>query len=124
MATPDPHLPDCRLLEYTPSARITPLQACAHNFFDELREASTRLPNGNDLPPLFNFTESELKIQPSLNAQLIPSHVAQSGGGAAGSGGEDVGAGSGGSEAGQAGTGKGESMNEGSPSAAAAASSS
>ena len=27
-----------RLLEYTPSARITPLQACAHTFFDELRE--------------------------------------------------------------------------------------
>ena len=26
------------MLEYTPSARITPLQACAHTFFDELRE--------------------------------------------------------------------------------------
>ena len=65
-----------RLLEYTPSARITPLQvgmsilttrnmflteyfvqACAHTFFDELREAGTKLPNGRDLPVLFNFTE-------------------------------------------------------------------
>lgn len=46
-----------RLLEYTPSARITPLQACAHPFFDELREGNLRLPNGRDLPPLFNFTE-------------------------------------------------------------------
>ena len=27
-----------RLLKYTPSARIRPLQACAHTFFDELRE--------------------------------------------------------------------------------------
>jgi len=46
-----------RLLEYTPSSRITPLEACAHNFFDELRDPNTRLPNGRDLPPLFNFTE-------------------------------------------------------------------
>ncbi|GAB6028410.1 Glycogen synthase kinase-3 beta [Chamberlinius hualienensis] len=47
-----------RLLEYTPSSRISPLQACAHPFFDELREANTRLPNGRELPPLFNYTES------------------------------------------------------------------
>lgn len=46
-----------RLLEYTPSARITPLQACAHPFFDELRNVNQRLPNGRELPPLFNFTE-------------------------------------------------------------------
>ena len=65
-----------RLLEYTPSARITPLQACAHTYFDELREQNTKLPNGRDLPPLFNFTEDELRIQPTLNAQLIPSHMA------------------------------------------------
>jgi len=65
-----------RLLEYTPSARITPLQACAHTFFDELREPGTKLPNGREMPPLFNFTESELKIQPTLNSQLIPAHMA------------------------------------------------
>merc|ERR1711974_100347 len=65
-----------RLLEYTPSARITPLQACAHTYFDELREPGTKLPSGRDLPPLFNFTEAELKIQPTLNSQLIPSHLA------------------------------------------------
>ena len=68
-----------RLLEYTPSARITPLQACAHTFFDELREAGTKLqPHGKDLPPLFNFTEAELKIQPALNAQLVPAHATSS----------------------------------------------
>ena len=64
-----------RLLEYTPSARITPLQACAHTFFDELREPNARLPNNRDLPPLFNFTENELKINPQLNGQLIPAHL-------------------------------------------------
>lgn len=46
-----------RLLEYTPSLRITPLQACAHPFFNELRDPSARLPNHQELPPLFNFTE-------------------------------------------------------------------
>jgi len=66
-----------RLLEYTPSARITPLQACAHTYFDELREQGTKLPNGRDLPPLFNFTDAELKIQPTLNSQLIPAHLVQ-----------------------------------------------
>ncbi|XP_018571539.1 glycogen synthase kinase-3 beta isoform X7 [Anoplophora glabripennis] len=64
-----------RLLEYTPSSRISPLQACAHPFFNELREPNTRLPNGNELPPLFNFTEHELSIQPSLNSVLLPRGV-------------------------------------------------
>lgn len=61
-----------RLLEYTPSSRISPLQACAHSFFNELREPNTRLPNGSELPPLFNFTEHELNIQPALNFVLLP----------------------------------------------------
>ncbi|XP_041981479.1 glycogen synthase kinase-3 beta-like isoform X2 [Aricia agestis] len=61
-----------RLLEYTPGARLSPLQACAHGFFDELREPGARLPNGRPLPPLFNFTEYELGIQPALNDFLKP----------------------------------------------------
>lgn len=83
-----------RLLEYTPGARITPLQACSHPFFNELREGNKVLPNGRDFPPLFNFTEQgktqrqlimieaeanafispfiELAIQPTLNASLQP----------------------------------------------------
>ncbi|XP_053200585.1 glycogen synthase kinase-3 beta-like isoform X2 [Panonychus citri] len=70
-----------KLLEYTPSQRITPLQACAHHFFDEIRgpnfEPQTK---SGELPPLFNFTEHELKIQPALNTKLIPPHVRGSGG--------------------------------------------
>ncbi|KAG7197366.1 hypothetical protein KM043_018473 [Ampulex compressa] len=65
-----------RLLEYTPSLRMSPLQACSHAFFNELREEGTRLPNGRELPPLFNFTEHELRIHPSLNPFLIPKHIA------------------------------------------------
>jgi len=75
-----------RLLEYTPSARISPLQACAHSFFDELRESGTKLPSGRDLPQLFNFTEQELRIQPSLNSQLIPPHMGGEAGEAAAAG--------------------------------------
>lgn len=33
------------------------LEACAHPFFDELREPNSRLPNGHPLPPLFNFKQ-------------------------------------------------------------------
>lgn len=46
----------CRLLDYTPATRLTPLEACAHAFFDELRDPETRLPNG-PLPSLFNFSQ-------------------------------------------------------------------
>lgn len=71
-----------RLLEYTPGARLSPLQACSHSFFDELREPAARLPNGRQLPPLFNFTEYELSIQPSLNDFLKPKAEAREAAGA------------------------------------------
>jgi serine/threonine protein kinase len=64
----------CRLLDYTPATRLTPLEACAHAFFDELRDPDTRLPNG-PLPPLFNFSQLELNINPTLNSRLIPAHM-------------------------------------------------
>ncbi|VDO58322.1 unnamed protein product [Haemonchus placei] len=40
------------IIEYTPSARPTPQQACLHAFFDELRMPETKLPSGRPLPPL------------------------------------------------------------------------
>ncbi|KAH0467379.1 hypothetical protein IEQ34_004617 [Dendrobium chrysotoxum] len=46
-----------RLLQYSPSLRCTALEACAHSFFDELREPNARLPNGRPFPPLFNFKQ-------------------------------------------------------------------
>lgn len=44
-----------QLLDYTPSKRLRPLEACLHSFFDELRNPDTRLPNDQPLPPLYNF---------------------------------------------------------------------
>jgi hypothetical protein len=38
------------------------LEACAHPFFDDLRDANACLPNGRALPPLFNFTAQGKKI--------------------------------------------------------------
>lgn len=64
------------LLEYTPSNRLTPLGACAHPFFDELRSSCTKpLPNGRELPPLFNFSDEELRKEPHLAARLIPGQI-------------------------------------------------
>ncbi|XP_038657835.1 glycogen synthase kinase-3 beta isoform X1 [Scyliorhinus canicula] len=64
-----------RLLEYTPTARLTPLEACAHTFFDELRDPNVKLPNGREKPLLFNFTTQELSSNPTLASILIPPHI-------------------------------------------------
>ena len=62
-------------LRYKPQERTPPLESLAHPFFDELREPGLKLPNGRPLPPLFNFTEKELKLieQKGLTKKLIPS---------------------------------------------------
>ena len=49
-----------RLLEYSPEGRISPLESCAHAFFDELRLSDTKLSGGRSLPPLFNFNDKGL----------------------------------------------------------------
>ncbi|XP_018676230.2 shaggy-related protein kinase alpha isoform X1 [Musa acuminata AAA Group] len=52
------------------------LEALIHPFFDELRDPTTRLPNGRFLPPLFNFKPYELKGVPSeIVTKLIPEHA-------------------------------------------------
>ena len=52
-----------RLLEYTPTQRLSAIEAVVHPFFDELRDPATKLPDSRhpnapvkELPPLFNFT--------------------------------------------------------------------
>ncbi|KAK4483450.1 hypothetical protein RD792_010637 [Penstemon davidsonii] len=64
-----------RLLQYSPTLRYTALEACAHPFFDDLREPNACLPNGRALPPLFNFTNEEIAdASPELLKRLIPEH--------------------------------------------------
>ena len=62
-------------LAYAPERRIKPLEGCAHPFFDELRDERTRLPNGNLLPPLFDFTSHELASSPDLLAKVTSLHL-------------------------------------------------
>ena len=77
-----------KTLAYNPEKRIKPLEGCAHEFFNELREERTRLPpsqialgsppSKNEdllLPPLFNFTQHELDSSPELLEKLIPPHA-------------------------------------------------
>lgn len=52
-----------RLLEYTPTQRLSAIDAMVHPFFDELRDQGTRLPDSRhtngaskDLPNLFDFS--------------------------------------------------------------------
>mmetsp|Transcript_10585 Transcript_10585/g.24126 ORF Transcript_10585/g.24126 Transcript_10585/m.24126 type:complete len:358 (+) Transcript_10585:135-1208(+) len=61
-----------KVLRYSPEKRLTPLEACAHPFFDELRDPSCRLPNGKPLPPLFNFTPEEYRAAGELMRRLLP----------------------------------------------------
>ncbi|KAN0061928.1 glycogen synthase kinase 3 [Thecaphora frezii] len=64
-----------RLLEYTPSARLTAVEALCHPFFDELRTGDVRMPNGREVPALFNWTKEELSVRPDLIPRLVPQHA-------------------------------------------------
>jgi glycogen synthase kinase 3 beta len=71
-----------RLLEYTPTQRLSAIEAMCHPFFDELRDSNTKFPDSRhangplkDLPELFNFTRHELSIAPELNERLVPQHA-------------------------------------------------
>ncbi|KAF9892186.1 regulator of ime2 [Aspergillus nanangensis] len=70
------------LLEYTPTQRLSAIEAMCHPFFDELRDPNTRLPdsrhpNGQprELPILFDFSRHELSIAPAMNSRLVPAHI-------------------------------------------------
>ncbi|KAJ2300374.1 glycogen synthase kinase 3, partial [Coemansia sp. RSA 2706] len=67
-----------KLLDYTPTKRLSSIQAMAHPFFDELRDPNTRLSSDREIPELFDFTVDELSVDPSLIPALVPPHrVAQ-----------------------------------------------
>jgi glycogen synthase kinase 3 beta len=52
-----------KLLEYTPGARLSAVEAMIHPFFDELRVEGARMPNGKEFPPLMDFSrEGELSL--------------------------------------------------------------
>jgi len=66
------------LLVYNPKDRPHPLEALEDQYFDELRNQNTRLPNGEQIPStLFEFTQEEIDYarnygRPDLVDGLIP----------------------------------------------------
>ncbi|OIV98742.1 hypothetical protein TanjilG_24913 [Lupinus angustifolius] len=62
-----------RMLQYSPNLRCTALEACAHPFFDNLRDPKVFLPNGRAMPPLFDFTAQGAPDE--LRRRLIPEHA-------------------------------------------------
>lgn len=64
-----------KMLQYSPTTRIGPMEALAHHYFDELRQPSARLPNDKPLPPLFNFTEHEFRTAGKYAEQILPPKI-------------------------------------------------
>jgi glycogen synthase kinase 3 beta len=50
------------MLQYHPQQRITAIEALCHPFFDPIRDPNTRLPDGQPLPPVLNFSRQGKKI--------------------------------------------------------------
>ncbi|KAJ8110551.1 hypothetical protein OPT61_g6633 [Boeremia exigua] len=85
----DPHAIDLisKLLEYTPTQRLSAIDAMVHPFFDELRDPNTRLPDSRhpngavrDLPNLYNFNHHGRTLdrnspQPAACSSPHPSHA-------------------------------------------------
>ncbi|KAI9497680.1 kinase-like domain-containing protein [Zychaea mexicana] len=61
-----------QMLQYHPQHRVSAIEALCHPFFDPLRDPTARLPNGEPLPPLFDFSKHELSIRPDLIHRLVP----------------------------------------------------
>ena len=62
-----------KILVYNPDRRLKPLEALLHPFFDELRDKNMKLPNGNPLPDLFDFSQEEISsTSPDIMEQLVP----------------------------------------------------
>ena len=54
------------------------MTVCAHEYFDELRDEATTLPDGSPLPPLFDFSEDELEsLSEELKQKLVPPHASR-----------------------------------------------
>ena len=62
-----------KMLIFSPEKRTKPIFLLGHPFFDELRDKNTKLENGKNLPDLFNFNKTEMKIAPKfIKEKLIP----------------------------------------------------
>lgn len=72
------------LLEYTPTQRLSAIEAMCHPFFDELRDPNTRLPDSRhhnnpskDLPNLFDFSRHGKSIRPICSGPRMLTIISQ-----------------------------------------------
>jgi glycogen synthase kinase 3 beta len=63
------------LLDYTPTSRLTAVEAMAHTYFDDLRDPNATYTETQPLPELFNFSQQELMVQPEVNHRLVPERI-------------------------------------------------
>jgi len=62
-----------KLLVYTPTQRLRPIEALTHPFFDELRNATLYSSPYNRIPNLFDFFEEEIELSSvQIIEQLVP----------------------------------------------------
>eukprot|EP00825_Cyclidium_porcatum_P018844 TRINITY_DN2144_c0_g1_i2.p1 TRINITY_DN2144_c0_g1~~TRINITY_DN2144_c0_g1_i2.p1 ORF type:complete len:154 (+),score=28.91 TRINITY_DN2144_c0_g1_i2:427-888(+) len=63
-----------KILVYSPIERLSPIQALAHPYFDELRDEKKMkvLSAQMKIPNLFDFSNLELSMQSELSNKLIP----------------------------------------------------
>lgn len=64
-----------KMLQYSPTKRISPFDGLAHPYFDELRQSTCKLANGKPLPPLFDFCEHEYRQAGPLARDILPRDV-------------------------------------------------
>lgn len=67
-----------KTLCYEPENRLTALQCCADPFFDDIRDPDAKLPNGNPLPLLFNFTPDGMASCTCLCFSICISNIMES----------------------------------------------
>lgn len=63
-----------RMLTYNPVKRIKAIECLAHPYFNSLSDVTMKMPDGRDMPPLFNFTQDELYSNPDFFTQLMQQH--------------------------------------------------
>lgn len=64
-----------KMLQYSPTKRLRPMEGLTHEYFDELRSPTCRLPNGKSLPPLFDFSKHEFKVAGHLAERILPPDI-------------------------------------------------
>ncbi|KAA6390944.1 MAG: putative Glycogen synthase kinase-3 beta [Streblomastix strix] len=63
-----------KLLIYNPQQRLTMQEALQHPLFSDLRDIGSKMPDGRDMPLLFNFTDEEFQINQQLFTALQQKH--------------------------------------------------